>query len=112
MADQVTDVSDAQFEAEVLQSDLPVMVDMWAPWCGPCRMVGPVVEELAGQNADKLKTCKMNVDENPETAGKLGITAIPTVVFFKGGREVQDVRLVGVQSKGAYQKAIDKVVAG
>jgi len=111
MASNVPDVTDKEFEEQVLKSDLPVMVDMWAPWCGPCRMVGPVIEELASGNSSTLKVCKLNVDDNPETASKYGITAIPSVLFFKDGKEVQDQRMIGVQPKAQYQKAIDKVVA-
>ncbi len=107
----VPDVSDQEFEEQVLKADVPVMVDMWAPWCGPCRMVGPVIEELASGNAGAIKVYKLNVDDNPQTASKYGITAIPSVLFFKGGKEVQDLRMIGVQPKGQYQKAIDQVAA-
>ena len=111
MADKVPDISDGQFEAQVLKADVPVMIDMWAPWCGPCRMVGPVIEELAAANGGAIKTYKLNVDDNPETASKYGITAIPSVLFFKNGKEVQALRMIGAQPKAQYQKAIDKVVA-
>ncbi len=110
MSGAVVEVTDETFENEVLKSDLPVMVDMWAPWCGPCRMVSPVIDKLAEENAGKIKACKVNVDENPQTAGKFGITAIPTVLLFKGGKEVQAKRMVGVQPKAAYQSAIDALV--
>jgi thioredoxin 1 len=106
------DVTDATFGDEVLKSDVPVLLDVWAPWCGPCRMVSPIIEELAQDNAGKVKVCKLNVDDNPETAGKFGISAIPTVLLFKDGKEVQKLRTVGVQSKSAYQKAIDQAVSG
>jgi thioredoxin 1 len=82
-------VNDATFKAEVLDEALPVLVDFWAPWCGPCRMVGPIVEGLAGKYAGKLKVCKMNTDESPDTPGKLGIQGIPTLIIFKGGKEVE-----------------------
>ena len=111
MAGKVLDVTDAQFEEQVLKSDVPVLVDMWAPWCGPCRMVGPVIEEIAEANAGAVKTCKLNVDDNPDTASKYGITAIPTVLFFKNGKEVQKLRMIGAQPKTQYQKAVDQVVA-
>jgi len=109
MTDAVIEVTDAQFKEEVLDADLPVMVDMWAPWCGPCRMVSPVIEELAADNAGLIKACKLNVDESPDTAGKFGITAIPSVLFFKDGQEVQSLRMIGVQPKGQYQRAIDEL---
>ncbi len=111
MSDRVSDVTDESFEAEVLGSDEPVLVDIWAPWCGPCRMVSPIIEELAESNDGKLKTCKINVDENPETANKFGINAIPTILLFKNGEEVQDLRMTGVQSKAAYQETVDKLLA-
>jgi thioredoxin len=111
MAEKVPDVTDSQFEEQVLKAGVPVMVDMWAPWCGPCRMVGPVIEELAAANTGAIKTFKLNVDDNPETASKFGITAIPSVLFFKDGREVQSLRMIGAQPKGQYQKAIDKLTA-
>ena len=78
----VTEVTDQNFENEVLKSDLPVLVDLWAPWCGPCRMVGPVVENLSEKNSGKFKFCKLNVDENPQTAAKYMVMAIPTLLFF------------------------------
>jgi thioredoxin 1 len=112
MAGDVLELTDAGFEQEVLNCDLPVVVDMWAPWCGPCRMVSPVIEELAAENSGKIKFCKMNVDENQQEAGKLGITSIPTVLFFKDGRERVDMRLIGVQPKIVYQKAIGALLGG
>jgi thioredoxin 1 len=110
MSAAVLEVSDAAFEKEVLKSDLPVMLDMWAPWCGPCRMVSPVIDNLAEANAGKIKACKVNVDDNPGTASRYGITSIPTVLLFKGGKEVPRLRMVGVQPKATYQSAIDEVL--
>lgn len=108
MAD-VSELSDANFEAEVLQSSQPVLVDFWAPWCGPCRMVAPVVEQLAAENADAVKVGKMNVDESPDTARGYAISSIPTLMIFKNG-EVVD-RFVGVQPKNRLQDALDRALA-
>lgn len=88
--------TDATFDTEVLKSDKPVLVDFWAPWCGPCRILGPVVEELAGE-VTNVKIGKVNVDENPDTARKFGIMSIPTIKIFKDGQIVKE--FVGVQSK-------------
>ncbi|HBK52868.1 thioredoxin [Syntrophomonas wolfei] len=95
------------WDKEVMQSDLPVLVDFWAPWCGPCKMVGPVVESLAAENAGKINIGKVNVDENQDLAARFGIRGIPTLAFFRGGSEVK--RIVGAQNKAQLQKAIDEV---
>lgn len=103
MAEQLTD---AMFEASVLQSDIPVLLDFWAPWCGPCRAVGPIVEELSKEYAGKIAFFKMNVDENPATPAKFGIRAIPTLILFKNGESVEQV--VGAVSKAALKDMLDK----
>ncbi|HDL64191.1 MAG TPA: thioredoxin [Proteobacteria bacterium] len=90
-------INDANFEAEVINSELPVLIDFWAPWCGPCNMVAPIVEELAEDYAGKLKVCKINVDEAPGVSRQYGIRAIPTLMVFKGGEMVD--QQVGVAPK-------------
>lgn len=95
------------FDEEVLKSSLPVMVDFWAPWCGPCKMLGPTVEILAEENNTKLGVVKVNVDENQNLAAQYGIRGIPTLLFFKNGAEVN--RVVGAQGKAQLQKIIDEV---
>ena len=87
----VIDVSDQDFEEEVLKSTLPVMVDLWAPWCGPCRMVAPVVEKLAEKYNSRFKFCRLNVDDNPQTASRYRIMSIPTLLFFKDGKVMDTV---------------------
>jgi thioredoxin 1 len=108
MADSVAEVSDSGFEAEVLQSDKPVLVDFWAPWCGPCKAIGPVVEDLAASFGDKVKFLKCNVDDNPVTPGKFGIKAIPTLIFFKGGDVVDQI--TGMVAKSRLEESINKVI--
>jgi thioredoxin 1 len=105
MANNVSELTDANFQNEVLQSEQPVLVDFWAPWCGPCRMIAPMVEELAGENRGSFKVGKINIDDNPQAAQNYGVNSIPTLMIFKGG-EVVD-RFVGVQPKNRLQQAID-----
>ncbi len=97
--------TDAGFEAEVLKSDKPVLVDFFAVWCGPCKLQGPIIEELAAEVGDKFKVGKMDVDQNPEVAGKLGIMSIPTLVIFKNGQPVQ--KFTGLQTKEALKAALE-----
>ncbi len=102
-------LTDDTFDKEVLQSAQPVLVDFWAPWCGPCRMLGPVVEEIAKEYAGKAVVGKLNTDENPATATALRVSAIPTLVFVKGGKVVG--QMVGVQSKAAIKQRLDALIA-
>ncbi len=108
MAGPVVTLTDANFEEEVLKSDKPVLVDFWAPWCGPCKAVSPIVAEIAGENTDKVKVGKLNTDENKETAGKYGIRSIPTLIIFKDGGVAK--QLVGAVAKDVLQTAIDENV--
>ena len=93
----VMEFTGANFDSEVISSDVPVLVDFWAPWCGPCKMIGPIIEELAGEFGDKVKIGKVNVDNDQELAGKFGIRGIPTVMLFKGGDVLNS--FVGLRSK-------------
>ncbi|MFA6004753.1 MAG: thioredoxin [Elusimicrobiota bacterium] len=102
------EITDANFRKEVLESEVPVVVDFWAPWCGPCRMLGPVIEELAGEFQGRVKVGKINTDENPESAAALGISAIPTVLFFKAGNLVH--RGVGVSPKSELRKQMERLL--
>jgi thioredoxin len=102
-------VSDATFSAEVERSPLPVLLDMWAPWCGPCRMVAPVIDELATEMAGRVRVAKLNVDENPATASRFGVSSIPTLLVLQGGREVD--RLVGVQPKSEIARRLQQAMS-
>ncbi|HEV3005082.1 MAG TPA: thioredoxin [Pirellulales bacterium] len=105
MGANVVELTDGNFQAEVLDSSQPVLVDFWAPWCGPCRMIAPLVEELASEYAGSVKVGKLNIDDSPTAAGNFGVSSIPTLMVFKGGQVVE--RFVGVQPKNRLQKALD-----
>ncbi|MEK6207442.1 MAG: thioredoxin [Chloroflexota bacterium] len=103
-------VSDQNFETEVIKSDTPVLVDFWAAWCGPCRMVAPVLEEIATEQGEKIKIAKLDVDANPITAGRFGVRSIPTMILFKNGREAQ--RVVGYMPKEKLLQQIQPHLTG
>ena len=107
MSDNVKEVSDADFES-VISSDTPCLVDFWAPWCGPCKAIGPVVDALAEEYAGKATIVKMNVDDNPATPGKFGIRAIPTLILFKSGEKVDQV--TGAVGKPQLVELIEKAL--
>src|ERR1700742_255030 len=104
----VGEVSDATVETEVLKASSPVVVDFWAEWCGPCRMIGPALEEISGTMGDKVKIVKLNVDESPKTASKYGVMSIPTLMVFKGGEMAS--RQVGAAPKAKLQQWISSAV--
>jgi thioredoxin len=106
---KVTEVSDVTFDQEVLKSSVPVLIDFWAPWCGPCKAIAPVVEELAGTYEGKLKVVKMNVDDNPQTPSKYGVRGIPNLLLIKGG-SVAD-QIIGAVPKAHLVRAIDRTLA-
>ena len=106
--DHPVDVTDGTFNKEVLSHDGPVLVDCWAPWCGPCRMVSPVLEQLASEYAGRAKIVKLNVDKNPRSASQYGIQSIPTLLFFKGGKQVH--RLVGALPKAEIERHLISVL--
>ena len=102
-------VTDAAFSAEVERSPLPVVVDLWAPWCAPCRMIAPVIDELASEFAGRVRFAKLNVEENPKTAARFSVNSIPTLLVLKGGREVD--RIVGVQPKAEIARRLQRLMA-
>ncbi|MGI5875762.1 MAG: thioredoxin [Dethiobacteria bacterium] len=106
MKGETVNVNDDNFQKEVLEAELPVLVDFWAPWCGPCRMVAPVLEDLALDYAEKIKVAKLNVDENPNSSSQYGIMSIPTMLLFKNGKLVETI--VGFRRKEDLSSIIDK----
>ena len=108
MSDVVLEVDDDSFDSEVLQADKPVIVDFWAPWCGPCKAIGPIIEDLAGVFGDKVKFTKCNVDNNPVTPGKFGIKAIPTRIFFKEGNVADQI--TGMVAKSKIEETVNKML--
>ncbi len=105
-SDAIIEISDSNFESEVVNSDLPVLIDFWAPWCGPCRAIAPLVEEISSSYAGKIKVGKMNVDENQSTTMKFGIRSIPTLIMFKGGEAVDQI--IGAVPKGEIERVVEK----
>jgi thioredoxin 1 len=108
MAKGIVDIDDSSFETEIIQSDKPAVVDFWAPWCGPCKAIGPVIEELSKTYGEQIKFTKCNVDDNPVTPGKFGIKAIPTLIFFKEGKVVDQI--TGMVAKSKLEDTIKSIL--
>ena len=108
MAQGIVEIDDSSFDSEIVQSDKPAVVDFWAPWCGPCKAIGPVIEELAKTYGEQIKFTKCNVDDNPVTPGKFGIKAIPTLIFFKEGKVVDQI--TGMVAKSKLEETIKSIV--
>ena len=110
MSEDIIEVSDSTFEEEVVKSDMPVLLDFWAVWCGPCKMMGPIVERVAEKYQGKIKMAKINIDDSRTMATELGVMNIPTFIFFKGGKEVS--RLSGAVPERELAKRVDEVIGG
>ena len=110
MSDNVLELTDETYKTEIESASVPLVIDIWAPWCGPCRMVGPIVEQLGEEFAGRIRVCKLNVDENQNAAAEFGVQAIPTILFFSGGEEVD--RIVGAQGKEALKAKIESLLNG
>jgi len=108
MAKGIVDIDDSSFDSEIIQSDKPAVVDFWAPWCGPCKAIGPVIEELAKTYGEQINFTKCNVDDNPVTPGKFGIKAIPTLIFFKDGKVVDQI--TGMVAKSKLEDTIKTIL--
>ncbi len=106
--DGIIELNDSNFDSEVIHSDTPVLVDFWAPWCGPCRAIAPIVEEISSTYEGKLKVGKLNVDDNQQTTMKFGIRSIPTLIVFKGGQAVEQI--IGAVPKGEIERAVGKAL--
>ena len=110
MADAFVEITDDNFEKEVVDAGQPVIVDFWAPWCGPCKAIGPMLEDLAGSYGNQMRFTKCNVDDNPVTPGKFGIKSIPTLIFFKDGKVMEQI--TGMVAKQKVEDSIKNVLAG
>lgn len=110
MSDNVLEITEDSYQAEIGITDTPLVIDLWAPWCGPCRAIGPIVEELAGEFVDRIRVGKMNVDDCQSAAASFGVQSIPTILFFKGGKEVD--RVVGAQGKESLKAKFESLLDG
>ena len=108
-SEAIVEISDSNFESEVVNSDVPVLIDFWAPWCGPCRAIAPLVEEISSSYAGKIKVGKMNVDDNQSTTMKFGIRSIPTLIMFKGGEAIDQI--IGAVPKAEIERVVEKSLA-
>ena len=109
MTGKLSDVTDTNFQSEVLESEVPILVDFWAPWCGPCRVVHPILEEMSAERGDDLKIVSLNVDDNQQTAAKYEVLSIPTMILFKDGEQAK--RIVGAMPKGRIESELEPALA-
>ena len=108
-SEKIVHVTDASFDEEVLKSSTPVLIDFWAPWCGPCRTIAPMIEDLAGEYSGRLKVVKINVDDNPQTPGRYGVRGIPNLLIIRGGQVKEQI--IGAVPKGRLVQAVDSAIA-